>query len=101
MRIDAVEDARQHVGAGSEQTVETHAAVGCSDLCRIGGRYRGDPVGELQSGLQEADAAVVFDALDGERIRRKPEMPQEPSRKLPLERKIVDRITVGGSMAPA
>ena len=50
----------------AQQAVEPHAARRRADLRRIGRRYRGDPVGELQPGLQVADRAVVLDALDGE-----------------------------------
>jgi len=101
IRINAIEDAREHVSAGAEQTVETHAAGRCPDLRGVGGRYRGDPVGELQPSLQESDAAIVFDTLDGERIRWKAEMPQQPRRKLPWNARLWIVITVGASMAPA
>ena len=44
-----------------------HAAGGGLDLPRIGRRYRGDAVGELQAGLEKADVAVILDAVDARR----------------------------------
>ena len=38
--------------------------------CGVGGADRGDGVGRLQPGLQEADAAVVFDAVERVGARR-------------------------------
>ena len=62
--VDAVGDARQHVGAGREQAAHAHAAGGRADLGGVGGRDGGDPVGQSQPGLQHADGAVILHAVD-------------------------------------
>ena len=47
-----------------EQPVEPHAEVRRADLLGIGGADRGDRARRLQPGLEEADAAIIFDAVE-------------------------------------
>ncbi len=51
------------------------------------GRYT---IGKLQTSLEKADLPITFDAVDRERVRRKPQPLQQIGRKLPLKGKIVD-----------
>ncbi len=56
--------------AGAQQAVEAHAAARRADLGGVGRADGGDRVGELQAALQEADIAVILDAVDARRLRR-------------------------------
>ena len=75
---------------------------GVVDLARIGRRDGGDAVGELQAGLQEADAAVIFDAVD----RRAPAAAGRARQntdtgKWPWKARLWTVITVPGRRPPA
>ena len=87
--VDAVQDARQHVRPLAQQPVEAHAAFGRADLRRVRRRHRRDAVGEREPRLQEADRAVVLDAVDGVRVRRQAQLREQLARELPLEREVV------------
>ena len=63
--VDAVQDPGELPGAMVQQAVEAHAELGRLDLARVGRAHGRDVIGEMQAGLQEADLAVVLDALDG------------------------------------
>ena len=71
------------------------------DFLRIGRRDRGDAVGELQPGLEEADAAVIFDAVDGEGLRRQAEGGEDFGRELALESEIMHGHHRAGARASA
>ncbi len=85
--IDAVQDARQHVGPCAQQTREPHAGFFGANFRRIGRRYRGDPVGELQSGLEQTDRAVKLHAIDGDRTAAaSPDVPADRAAPCPERR---------------
>ena len=94
--VDAVADAAQRVRAMAKQPVEPHAALGCLDLLGIRRRHGGDAVGELQSGLEIADAAVVLDALDDHACHGKPRLSQLTPPNCPWNAMLCTVITVRG-----
>ncbi len=59
-----LQDAGEHAGALAQQPVEAHAELRRADLRGVGRRDGGDAVGEREPGLQEADGAVVLDAVE-------------------------------------
>jgi hypothetical protein len=65
--------------------------------CGIGGAHRGDARARLQAGLEEADAAVILDPVDGQGLRRQAELPKM-RRELALKGEVVDRhhVFTGG-----
>ena len=76
-------------GASAQQPFEAAAAGGGLDIPRIGRRYRGDAVGELQAGLEKADGAVMLDAVDAPGLRRQSQPVEQVGRKLALVGEIV------------
>ncbi len=79
----------QVAGAQIDETVETHAEFRGADLLRIGRADRRDRRRRLKPGLQEADAAVVLDAVERHRLRWQAEQREDVGRKLPLESQIM------------
>ncbi len=51
----------QHIGARLQQALEPHAIGRGADFVRVGRADRGQRIGGLQPGLEEADAAEVLD----------------------------------------
>ena len=90
--VDAVQDPGELPGAMVQQAVEAHAELGCLDLARVGRAHGRDVIGEMQAGLQEADLAVVLDALEAESLRRQTQLAQQPGREIALEGDVVDRL---------
>ena len=90
--VDAVQDPGELPGAMVQQAVEAHAELGSLDLARVGRAHGRDVIGEMQAGLQEADLAVVLDALDAESLRRQTQLAQQPGREIALEGDVVDRL---------
>ena len=88
--VDAIQDSAQDLGAVAQQAFQPHAHLAALDLDRVGRRDGGEVVGERQAALQKADPAVVFDAIDGESVRRQAQRLQQVGRKLPLECDVVD-----------
>ena len=66
--VDAVDDAVEHALAGGDQAFEAHAEGGGGDLLGVGRADGGDGAGAGDAGLQEADAAVVLDAVEAEGV---------------------------------
>ena len=89
-RVDAVDDAGEDGAPGAEQPVEAHAAGGRADLLGIGRAHRGDRVGVVEPGLEEADAAVILDALDVPGRCRQAEAREDRRREAALEGDVVD-----------
>ena len=87
--VDAVQNAAHLIGAHPEQAVEAHSGFGLHDLHGVGRRYGRDPVGELQPCFQEADRAIMLDAVPGERSGRQAKRHHQLRRKLALEGQIV------------
>ena len=52
--------------ARPQQAIETHAIVRRADFLGIGGADGRDGIGGCQTTLEEADTAVILDAIDGE-----------------------------------
>ena len=71
------------------------------DFLRIGRRDRRDAVGELQPRLEESDSAVIFDAVDGEGLRRQAEGGEDLGGKLALEGEVMHGHHRAGARAPA
>ena len=65
----------------------------------IGRRDRGDAVGELQAGLQIADAAEIFDAVDAQARGGRPSVPKIEAGKWPWNARLCTVITVPGAAA--
>ena len=61
-RVDAVENAARARRRGRAADRRDPCRRPVSDLRGVGGRYGGDPVGEVQPSLEEADGAIVLDA---------------------------------------
>ena len=85
----------------AQQPVERHAALRRADLGGVGRRDGRDAIGELQPGLQEADAAEILDAVD----RRAPaagacRLRSSAAGKCPWKARLCTVITVAGR-APA
>ena len=79
------------ISALAQQAAEPHAALVALDLLRIGRRHRGDAIGELQPGLQKADAAEIFEAVNVERrARGRPIAPVSVAVELALIGHVVD-----------
>ena len=95
--VDAVQDAGDDGGASAQQAVEPHAALRRADLGGIGRRDGGDAVGELQPGLQEADAAEILHAVDRERLEgAAPGSASRAAGKWPWKARLCTVITVPG-----
>jgi hypothetical protein len=62
---------------------------GVHDFMGIGGADGGDRPGGAQPALQEADIAVIFDAVHGEGIRRQAQFREDIGAELALEGKVV------------
>ncbi len=75
--VDAVEDAAQPIRRAAAAARPGPCRLPACGFRRVGRRDRGDPVGEAQPGLQVADVAVIFDAVDAERPRRQAERGQQ------------------------
>ena len=87
--VDAVQDAGEIARAMAQQSVEAHAALRRADFLRIRRRYGRDAIGQLEPGLQIADRAVIFDAVDRIRVPRQTERIQQVAAELALERQVV------------
>ncbi len=87
--VDAVQDAGEIARAMAQQSVEAHAARRRTDFRRIRRRYGRDAIGQLEPGLQIADRAVIFDAVDRIRVPRQTERIQQVAAELALERQVV------------
>ena len=77
-----------------DQPVEPHAELGRADFLGIGRADRGDRAGRLQPGLEEADAAIIFDAVDRKGTRRQAELGEDPQPKCPWKAMLWMVITV-------
>jgi hypothetical protein len=89
VQVNAVDYADQPVRARGQEALEPHAARRCADLARVGRADRADHVGVEEPGLQEADAAVVLDAVGRERRRRQAQRAEQADRELALEGQVV------------
>ena len=50
------------------ETGKPHAALVAQDFPGIGRGDRRDAIGEIQTGFQEPDLSIIFDAMHGERL---------------------------------
>ena len=89
--VDAVEDAAQVLRAARQDTVEAEAVLALEDLARIGRADRGDPLAEVDAGLQVADPAVELHRLDVQHVARQADLVERPDREDALERQVVNR----------
>ena len=62
-RVDAVQDAAQHVPARAQQPVQPLAVIGRKDFLRVSGGDGGNAVGKHQSALDERALAVEFQII--------------------------------------
>ena len=84
-RIDAIDDAGQNAAARAQQAIETHAIFRCRDLIGVTRTDRSDRIGILKPALQEADAAIIFNAADRKGLNRQSERSKDAGRKMALE----------------
>ena len=71
--------------------------LGGADLLGIGRADGGDGVGVLKAGLEEADSAIILDAVDAPCLRRQAEAREDRGGKATLEGNVVDRHHALGS----
>ncbi len=91
IRVDAVDDATQHMAPGPQQAVEAHAVFRRADFLGIGGAHRGDGIRRGEPTLEVAHIAVILEAVDGEGLLRQAERPEDGGRELALEGNVVHR----------
>jgi hypothetical protein len=72
--VDTVEDALEFMGPAAQQAVEAAALVVVLDLAGVAGAHGADPVGVVQPGLHEVEAAVELDAVHREVMGRQAQL---------------------------
>ena len=87
--VHTVEDAAQ-VSAPVRQEALEPVTAGHLDLAGIGGTHGADAVRQPETGLEEADVPVEFDALGGEGVAGQPKVIQQGGREAPLKGDVVD-----------
>ena len=70
MIAKTVEDPRQLVPMMTQQTVETSAMVSGQDLLGIGRADSRHRIAELNASLEQVDAVIKLQALDGKQLPR-------------------------------
>ena len=98
--VDAVDDAERSRQRSAEQAVEAHAE--CRRVwisSRIGRADRGDAPGGLQAGLEEADTAVIFDAVERHASRRQAKLAKDAAPNWPWKARLWTVIIDGTPIA--